>query len=251
MVYTEDFYNDPCRKLDSWCVDAFFDLKLTPSDGTELTLDNSWNSTSVDLTPAVKAAETITHLLLTTSALQFNREDYGRDGAENNGVDCINGDDLSRIISMKYLKDVDQTKALGNGDVYMYNGNLFQPFNLQNFVNSTNALLSQHTQQIDALNTGLANLTQVVQQNYTTLNNKITALQTQVNNLQADYNAYKIATNNRLAAIEAVIAKPSWAPTSSRLVWGTINDLYQADPNNKGLYSHDPANNVVGDQRFQ
>lgn len=261
MVDIEDIYKDSCQKLDPWCIDAYFDLKLTPADSTELTLDNSWGATSVDLTPAIKAGETITHLRLMPTALQYEREDYGRKGAPNGGVDCINGDDLSRIISMKYLKDVSQTTPPKSGDVYMFDGNLFQPYNLQGFINATNNKLAQHTQQIDELNTGLTNLQRVVANNYTALNNKIdqtkaelqiqiTALQTQVNNLQADYNAYKQTTNGRLDAIEAIIAKPSWAPADSRLVWGTINDLYNADINNKGLYSHNPANNVVGDQRF-
>lgn len=304
MINIEDMFTDHCQKLDPWCVDAFFDLKLTPSNGTELTLDSSWGSTSVDLTPAIKAGETITNLLLTDSALQFNREDYGRKGAENGGVDCISGDKLSRIISMKYLKDVSQTKAPSNGDVYMYDGNLFQPYNLGTFITNTNNTLNQHGQSIDQLNTGLTNLQRVVENNYTALSNRITqvqdnlqgqittnanniktnaqniaanaaaiktlqsdvstlkndvatlktqvsALQTSVSNLQSDYNTFKGNTNSRLSTIETTIAKPSWAPASSRLVWGNINDMYDADPTNKGIYSHNPANNVVGDQRFK
>lgn len=272
MVDINDIYNDPCQKIDPWCIDAFFDLKLTPSDGTELTLDNSWNTTSVDLTPAVKAAETVTHLFLTPeanpTALQYNREDYGRKGAENGGVDCISGDALSRIISMKYLKDVSQTNAPTSGDVYMYDGNLFQPYNLQTFIINTNNTLNQHSQQIDQLNTDLNNLNNVVANNYTALNNKIdqtaqqlqaqittnanniAALQTQVNNLQADYNAYTTATNNRLSAIEAVIAKPSYVPSDSVIAWGNINDCMNSNPTGKGIYTHNPNTNVVGDQRF-
>lgn len=301
MIDVENIYNDPCKKIDPWCIDAYFDLKLTPSDSTELTLDNSWNTTSVDLLPAIKAGETITHLFLTPTdnptALQYNREDYGRKGAENGGVDCISGDALSRIISMKYLKDVSQTKAPTNGDVYMYDGNLFQPYNLQTFITNTNNTLKQHTQAIDQLNTGLTNLQRVVENNYTALTNRITqvqdnlqgqidtnkanisknagdiaTLQTQVaglrtdltalqqtvsglqktvSDLKNDHNTFKSNTNTRLSNIEGVIAKPSWAPASSRLVWGNIDVEYNVDPTNKGLYTHDPANNVVGDMRFQ
>lgn len=121
MTSVDEFPNtNPCCKIDAWDVDAYFDLQLTPADSTILTLDNSWGPTSVDLAPAIKAGETITHLLLTDSALQYNREDYGRDGAENGGVDCINGDNLSKIISMKYLKDVGGNAPTG-GDVYMFN----------------------------------------------------------------------------------------------------------------------------------
>lgn len=244
MINVEDMYNDPCSKLDSWCVDAFFELKLTPSDSAELTLDNSWNTTSVDLTPAVKAAETVTHLFLSPednpTALQFNREDYGRDEAQNGGVDCISGDTLSRIISMKLLKDVSQTTAPASGDVYMYDGNLFQPYNMQTFIDATNTTLEQHTQQIAQWESSLLNLTRVVANNYTALTNRIDQLQQQVSDLET-----------RLAVVEATVAKPSWAPSDSRLIWGNINDTYNASPTTKGLYGHNPATNVVGDQRFQ
>lgn len=273
MVDINDMYNDLCDKINSWCIDAFFDLKLTPSDSAELTLDNSWNTTSVDLTPAVKAAETVTHLMLSPednpTALQYNREDYGRKGAENGGVDCISGDALSRIISMKYLKDVSQTNKPTSGDVYMYDGNLFQPYNLQTFIANTSNILNQHSQAIDQLNTGLTNLQQVVANNYTALNNKIdqtaqqlqtqitananaiSSLQQTVSALQSDYNAFKTATNNRLSAIEAVIAKPSYVPSDSVLAWGNIDVELNSNPTGKGIYTHNPNTNVVGDMRFQ
>lgn len=329
MINIEDMYNDPCAKTDPWCIDAFFDLKLTPSDSAELTLDNSWNTTSVDLTPAVKAAETITHLTLSPeqnpTALQYNREDYGRKGAENGGVDCISGDRLSRIISMKYLKDVSQTNEPSNGIIYMYDGNLFQPYNLQSFISTTNNILNQHTQQIDSLQSGLQNLTNIVANNYTALNNKIdqtrdalqqqittnanniktnaqniaanaaaiktlqtdvstlksdvstlkgdvatlktqvsalqtsvsslrtdlTSLQSTVSGLQSDYNTFKANTNNRLSTIESTIAKPNWAPADAVIAWGNINNAYNANPTGKGIYTHNPSNNVLGDERFQ
>lgn len=266
MINADELYHDSCDKINSWCIDAFFDLKLTPSDSAELTLDNSWNTTSVDLTPAVKAAETVTHLMLSPednpTALQYNREDYGRKGAENGGVDCISGDALSRIISMKYLKDVSQTNPPISGDVYMYDGNLFQPYSLQTFITNTNNTLDQHTQQIGQINTGLTNLQNVVANNYTALNNKIdqnvqqlqvqiTSLQQTVSALQSDYNAFKTATNNRLSAIEAVIAKPSYVPSDSVLAWGNIDVELNSNPTGKGIYTHNPNTNVVGDMRFQ
>lgn len=325
MINIEDMFTDHCQKIDPWCVDAFFDLKLTPSNGTELTLDSSWGSTSVDLTPAIKAGETITNLLLTDTALQFNREDYGRKGAENGGVDCISGDALSRIISMKYLKDVSQNNKPSDGTVYMYDGSLFQPYNLQSFITTTNNTLTQHTQQIDGLQAGLQNLTNIVQNNYTSLNNKIdqtrdalqsqittnanniktntqniaanaaaiktlqtdvstlksdvstlkgdvatlktqvaalqtsvsslrtdlTSLQSTVSGLQSDYNTFKGNTNNRLSTIESTIAKPNWAPADAVIAWGNINNAYNANPTGKGIYTHNPSNNVLGDERFQ
>ena len=78
----------------------------------------------VDLTDAVKAAETVTYMELGSDAIQYVSED--------GHVDCIYGDDLSRIISMHLLKDVDITTPPTDGDVYIYDGNKqkFVTFNL-------------------------------------------------------------------------------------------------------------------------
>lgn len=266
MTNIEDIYNDPCQKLDAFCVDAYFNLGLDPEDQSNLTLDSSWGETTVDLTPAIQAGETITHLLLTDSALQYNREDYGRKDAENGGVDCIGGDALSRIISMKYLKDVDQTTAPTNGDIYMFNGatSMFSPYNLQSFITQTNNAISTLNGQVTALQNGLNNLNARVDGAIADYTNKINALQTQVtananaisvlqttvNNLQTAFNNYQTATNNRLSAIEAVIAKPSWAPSDAVIAWGNIDVEYNANPTGKGVYTHNPNSNVSGDMRF-
>lgn len=282
MTSVDEFPNtNPCQKLDPWCVDAYFDLQLTPSDSTILTLDNSWGPTSVDLEPAIKAGETITHLLLTDSALQYNREDYGRNGAENGGVDCINGDNLSKIISMKYLKDVGGNAPV-NGDVYMFNtaADKFQPYNLQTFINQTNsaittlnnqvgelqagltaanaridAAISDYNTKITNLDTKLTNQINQVQQQLqaqiTANTNAISALQTTVNNLQSDYNAFKTTTNNRLSAIEATIAKPSWAPANATIAWGNINYESNYDPTGHLIGTHDPSSPVQGDGQFK
>ena len=244
MTNIEDLYTDPCQKLDSWCVDAYFDLKLTPADSAELTLDNSWGTTSVDLTPAVKSAETVTHLFLTPedkpTALQYNREDYGRDGAENGGLDCINGDDLSHIISMKYLKDVSQT-APTDGDVYMYHGitNLFTPFDLKSWMAQTNDALQTHAQSIEELQNGLNNLNTTMEQSFATVNNRLANIESNIANIQ-----------NRLSAIEATIAKPSWAPAGAVLAWGTTNTAKNSSPTTQGIWTHNPNSNVIGDTRF-
>lgn len=224
-----DIYKDPCQKINPWCIDAYFDLSLDDITPTDLTLGNSWEDTTVDLTPAIKAGETITSMFLTPSdnptALQYNREDYGKAGAENSGIDCISGDELSRIISMKYLKDVSQNTAPTAGDTYMYDGNYFQPFNLQQFVSDTNATLQQHTQTISNLQQALS------------------ALQNQVN---TQYAGLTTAIDN----INTVIAKPSWAPASAVLAWGTTNTAKNSAPSTQGIWTHNPSNNVLGDTRF-
>lgn len=274
MTSVDEFPNtNPCNKLDPQVIDAYFDLQLTPADSTELTLDNSWGPTSVDLAPAIKTGETITHLVLGDGSLQYNREDYGLQGAGNGGVDCINGDDLSKIISMKYLKDVGGSAPAG-GDVYMYNSSYsnFQPYNLQDFIDQTNTSLgalntglnqaqqnitnvnnrvdgaiTDYTNKINTLDTNLTNL---INQTKQELQAQITALQTTVGNLQTAFNNYKTATDGRLDAIESTIAKPSWAPSDAVLAWGNVDVELNSNPTGNGIYTHNPNSNVVGDMRF-
>lgn len=222
MTSISELYNDPCKKIDAWCLDAFFELKLDPLNPTDLTLDNSWEATTVDLTPAIKAGETITNLLLTDTALQFNREDYGRDGAENNGVDCINGDDLSHIISMKYLKDVSQPPTLTDGDVYMWNDNskLFEVFNLQNFVNTTN--------------------------------NRLTSLENRVTNLENKLEQFINQTNQTLANILKTISRPAGIPEDTVIAWGNRNyytDYTNTDKRTTGIFTHSTAQTLANDTK--
>lgn len=230
-----EIFNDPCKKFDAHCIDAFFELKLDPFSLTDLTLDNSWAETTVDLTPAIKAGETITHLLLTDSALQFNREDYGREGAADDGVDCVTGDELSRILSLQLLKDVKQPAGLSDGDVFMWNANsqLFETFDLQGFVDSTNSALTNLTERVATLEADLQKLT------------------TSFNQLAGSVNQRLDANDQALSDIGIAIARPSWAPADASLVWGNINNMYAVTPTTVGLYSHNPATNKTGDERFK
>lgn len=248
MTSVNELLGIPCGKLDAHSVDAYLQLLLDPENPSRLILDSSWGESSVDLSDAIKYAETITHLFLTDTALQYNREDYGREEAPDDGIDCIEGDALSRIISMRYLKDVKQID-LRTGDVYMFNEttNLFEPFALQDFVDETNNHLNILDGRVNTLETTVDALKQQVQDIQVQVNN----LSQTVANLTKQLNDYITKTDQRLATIEATIAKPSWAPSAARITWGTINNLYNADPNNKGIYNHDPANNVVGDEKFQ
>lgn len=149
----EDLYPDRCCKIDPFYVDAFVDASLDPLALATLILDSSWGATKLDLTPAVKTAETITHLVLTDAALLFEREDYARENAPNNGIDCFTGDQISRILSMTLLGDVSQTQKPVTGDVYMYNDftDQFTPFALQSFVNTTNAAVTDLQHRVAAL----------------------------------------------------------------------------------------------------
>lgn len=138
MTNVDEFNHDKCCKIDSNCVNAYTDFHLDPENPAGLCLETSWGGDCLDLTSIVKAAETVTTLHLSPTedpnCLEFERED--------GQSDCIHGDDLSRIISMTKLKDVDQETAPVNGDVYMYNNGKWYTFNLQDFVTNTNTAIS-------------------------------------------------------------------------------------------------------------
>jgi len=137
MTNVDEFNHEECCKTDSNCINAYTDFHLDPENPAGLCLETSWGGDCLDLTSIVKAAETVTTLHLSPAenpnCLEFERED--------GQSDCIHGDDLSRIISMTKLKDVDQGTAPTNGDVYMYNNGKWYAFNLQDFVTNTNTTL--------------------------------------------------------------------------------------------------------------
>lgn len=231
MSCLEELNQSPCPGIDAEKVQAYFNIFLDEEIPTTLELDTSWGNTCTDLTPAIKAGETITHLFLTDSALQYNREDYGREGAENDGVDCIEGDALSRIISMQLLRDVSQTQPIQNGYVYMFNNGLFAPFDLQTFVNQTNQ--------------SIANLNNAVN----TLKAQVSSLQTQVANLDN-----RVTNNsNAIQQILAVIAKPQGIPANTRLAWANTNiyaDYTNTNNKNWGIFTHSTSNDINNDMMF-
>lgn len=133
MTNIDEFYHKDCEKIDANCINAYVDYHLDEENPAGLCVNTSWGGDCLDLTSIVKAAETVTSLELTPAenptCLTFNRED--------GQADCIHGDDLSRIISMTKLKDVDQTTSPVNGDVYIYKNGKFYTFNLQQYMDDT------------------------------------------------------------------------------------------------------------------
>lgn len=133
MTNIDEFYHKDCEKIDANCINAYVDYHLDEENPAGLCVNTSWGGDCLDLTSIVKAAETVTSLELTPAenptCLTFNRED--------GQADCIHGDDLSRIISMTKLKDVDQATPPVNGDVYIYKNGKFYTFNLQQYMDDT------------------------------------------------------------------------------------------------------------------
>lgn len=138
MTNIDEFYRKECQKIDANCIDAYVDYHLDEENPTNLCVETSWGGDCLDLTPIVKAAETVTTLHLSPeedpNCLVYERED--------GQSDCIHGDDLSRIISMTKLKDVDQGTAPVNGDVYIYRNGKFYTFNLQQYIDDTAQTIS-------------------------------------------------------------------------------------------------------------
>lgn len=243
MTAISDFNRiEDCDKIDAKCINGEVKAFLDEETPTELDIQSSWGDSEVDLTPAIKAGETLTTLYL-SPATTPNCLVYEPERGDNV---CIRGDDLSRIVSMRYLKDVAQPSSLATGDVYMLGSDdLFRPFALQSFV--------------DATNTSLVSL----QGRLTAIETSISALQTALNNLQTAVNTLQTtvaAHGTRLNAIEALLTKPTGAPDGASIVWGNVN-LY-ADHNaainssgvvtsldkTHGLYSHNLSTTAQGDE---
>lgn len=222
---------DDCDKIDAAMINAFVDFHFDPESETGLCLESSWGGGCLDLTDIVKAAETCTSLYLSPeddpNCLVYNGEcdDF-----------CIHGDDLSRIISMSKLKDVDQGSGPSDGDVYMYDGatNTFKTFDLKTALGN--------------INTTLQNLNATINN----LSNRLTAVEGDITSLK-----------NRVTAIEAKLTPPEDAPSDAKVVFGNIN-LY-SDPNvvidestgtptslnkNRGLYTHLLSENKMADEVF-
>lgn len=132
---------DDCNKIDAQCIDAYADFDFDPDSSTGICLHTSWGGNCLDLTEIVKNAESCTTLYLSPddnpNCLVYEPEEKCGDNI------CIHGDDLSRIISMQYLKDVSQTTPPSDGIVYMYNSQtgLFEPYDLKTQITNINNTL--------------------------------------------------------------------------------------------------------------
>lgn len=207
---------EDCDKIDPLCIDAYTDFELDPDNDTGLCLHTPWGGACLGLESIVKAGESCTSLYLSPdenpNCLVYEKEDRCGDN------DCIHGDDLSRIISMQYLKDVEQT-APTDGIVYMFNEttNLFEPYDLKTTINN--------------INTAIQNLQAAV----ANLNNRVSIIEEKITPPEGTPQNARIVhgTINIYGDANAVVDGN-----------GTATSLNK----NYGLYSHSLNTNVSNDQ---
>lgn len=236
MTNIDEFNINDCAKTDANCINAYVDFHLDPDNETGLCLDTSWGGECLDLEGIVKAGETLTTLHLSPeedpNCLEYERED--------GQSDCIHGDDLSRIISMKYLKDVDQTTPPVSGDVYMYDGDIFKTFNLQQYMDDLDIIIGNLRATITSLTNRVTNL-----------ENRMSSAETRLTNIENTLNPIA----NRFEIYNNV-------PSNAKIMLGNIN-LY-SDTNavinsagaatsldkSHGIYGHSLSTDIAQDEIF-
>ena len=211
---------EDCDKIDPLCIDAYTEFGFDPDSDTGICLHTSWGGDCLDLTDIVKNAESCTTLYLSPdenpNCLVYEPEEKCGDNI------CIHGDDLSRIISMQYLKDVSQTTPPSDGIVYMYNSEtgMFEPYDLKTTINNINAAINN-------INATLSNH-----------GNRISAIELKLTPpADAPENVKVVFGNiNEYSDPNVVISEGS----------GTVTTLDKTH----GLYTHTLASNAYGDEIF-
>ena len=219
MTTTSDFNRiEDCNKIDPLCIDSYTDFDFDPDNDTGICLHTPWGGNCLDLEGIVKTAETLTTLYLSPED-NPNCLIYEPERGDNI---CIHGDDLSRIISMRYLKDVTQTTPPSDGIVYMYNSttNLFEPYDLKTTINNINTA-------INSINAAISNL----QNRMSVVEAKLTPPADAPDNVKVVF-----GNINEYSDPNVVISEGS----------GTVTTLDK----NHGLYTHTLASNAYGDEIF-
>lgn len=244
----EKFNINECEMIDGKTrVKAYTDIYLDPENPTGIILDTTWGKVHLDLKDIVKSGETITHLKLSPeddpTVIRYERED--------GGIDCITGEELSRIIYLRYLADVEQGHTLQNGEVLMYNSSS-DTFNYYNLP----AALADITASIAALQVAINNLNTTV----SSLSTRVGTLETTVSNLSTRVGNLETTVSNhgtRLTTIETKLTPPTGAPTGVGVAFGNINlysDVNYTGSNTlnktKGFYTHNLSTSVTGDEVF-
>lgn len=205
MSLSTEFNYKDCEKIDGRMVNAYIDAHLDKENPLNFVIESTWGDSVVNLEDAIKAGETVTRMELGSNAIEYF--------AEDGHVDCIYGDDLSRIISMQLLKDVDITTPPTDGDVYIYDGNTnkFKTFNL--------------TQALD------------------TISGNITNIMGDINNLKSRVTTIE-QTLTKPANVPSDV-KLAWGNINN------YGDYTGAGLKTSGIYTHDPTVNKANDQMFE
>lgn len=146
---------EDCDKIPSECVDGYLEFTYDEeNEPTTLCVQSSWGGACIDLEPLVKAAETCTTMYLSPEE-NPNCLVYEPECGDNI---CITGDDLSQIISMQKLKDVDQTSSILGGEVYIYNSSSqkFEPYDITTAIGNLNTAVQNINAAISNLQTRLS-----------------------------------------------------------------------------------------------
>lgn len=211
---------DDCNKIDPNCINAYAEFGFDPDNETGICVHTSWGGNCLDLTEIVKNAESCTTLYLSPeedpNCLVYEPEEKCGDNI------CIHGDDLSRIISMTKLKDVDQDSPISNGEVYVFNSstNKFEPFDIFTPLNNINTAIQN-------INAAISNW-----------QNRLDRIEQLLVPPEDAPNDIKVAWSNI-----NIYSDPSVVIDSGT---GTATSLDKTH----GLYSHTLANEVYGDEIF-
>lgn len=149
-----------CDKIPGVDVAAYAEIVLDPENPTGIALDSTWGYNRLDLESIVKAGETVTRLELAPT----NNPTVLRYFKEDGGIDCIPGDELSRIISMQLLKDVDQSQPIINGATYIYNETTgkFEPFEIVSTISDINIALNRLNAEITAIKNRISDIEAII-----------------------------------------------------------------------------------------
>lgn len=211
---------EDCNKIDPLCINAYTDFELDPDNETGICLHTPWGGGCLDLTEIVKNAESCTTLYLSPddnpNCLVYEPEEKCGDNI------CIHGDDLSRIISMRYLKDVDQSATPSDGIVYMFNSQtgMFEPYDLKTTIGNINSAINN----INAAINNLKNRVSILEEKLTPPAGAPDDVRVVFGNIN-DYSDPNVVINEGS---------------------GTVTTLDK----NHGLYSHALADNAYGDEIF-
>lgn len=215
MVSINSFNAVECDKFDPNDIAAYFEQELNPKDPTKLEYKSSWGEGKIDLTPAIKAGETVTELeLVTDDGAPYIK--YTREDGEFN---CIKVDTLNGLMKFLKLQDVNQVIKPKTGDVYIYEETTgtFKPFDLQTFVNTTKLDIRD------------------LQKNLTTLTQAWNAL------------------DDRIRALEKKLTPPEGAPSDVSVAFGNRNvygDVTNTDKRTHGVFTHNPNDKLIDDLYF-